>query len=337
MNALLSRVYVGESLTQDDAQALFSSIAAGGIDDLQLAATLVAMRVRGEAPAELAGAARALLAVATPFVPPPYDCADACGTGGDGSGTINLSTAAALVASAAGLSMVKHGNRSVSSRCGSSDVLEALGANPVLDAAPARRVLDRCGFTYLHAPHYHPAIARVMPVRHALGIRTIFNALGPLLNPARPAIQLVGVYDPRLCEPVAETLRLLGRRAALVVHGHGTDEVALHGPTIAVRLCADRLERLTLEPQDFGLASQPLAALVGGDPAHNAAALRAVLCGEGEAAHAAAVCANAGALLWIAGRAKDPAAGAALARDQLHPAAAARVLVQFIRESNRAD
>jgi anthranilate phosphoribosyltransferase len=189
---------------------------------------------------------------------------------------------------------------------------------------------------FLFAPHLHPGIARVMPVRRALGTRTIFNALGPLVNPARPAYQLIGVYDPRLCTPLAETLGLLGCRAALVVHGAGLDEIALHGPTVAARLADGRVEARRFEPADFGLSAVPVEALAGGTAAENARSMREALAGRGPAAHIAAIAANAGALLWIAGRAADPAEGTRRALEALGAGAPLARLEAFLEAGRDA-
>jgi anthranilate phosphoribosyltransferase len=239
--------------------------------------------------------------------------ADSCGTGGDGSATVNISTAVAVVAAEAGLPMVKHGNRSISSKCGSADVLEACGVK--IDVSPelAARCLQEERICFLFAPRYHAAMQHAMPVRRALRTRTIFNLLGPLSNPAAPPVQLLGVYDPALCRPMAETLRLLGCTRALVVHGAGLDEIALHGPTQGALLLAGTITDITISPEDAGLHEHPLEALAGGDPQENAAWLLRLLAGEATSAHNEAVAINAGALLWIAGKAKDLAAGAAQA------------------------
>lgn len=330
MNARVRALVAGGVMDVSDSELMFGAMLRGELDDIDIAAALVALRDRGESPAELAGAARALLAAALPFPRPPGLLADTCGTGGDGQGSINISTAVAFVSAACGVPVAKHGNRSVSSRCGSADVLEALGARLNIDGAAARRMLDACGVAFLFAPGLHPGIARVMPVRRALGTRTIFNALGPLVNPARPDVQLVGVYDPALCGPVAETLHLLGARAALVVHGDGLDELALHSHSVAARLVDGRVEHLRLAPADFGLAAAPREALRGGDVAHNAAALRAVLAGTAPEAHHAAVVMNTGALLWVAGRVGGPLAGAQVADTAIRSGVAAAVLDRFL-------
>src|SRR5690606_16769473 len=203
---------------------------------IQFAALLAALKTKGETAGELTGAARALLAASTPFNRPDYLFADTCGTGGDHAGTINVSTAATFVSAAAGLPVAKHGNRSVSSMCGSADMLELLGATLDISPAKSRAALDRTGVCFLFAPLYHPGMKHAGPVRQALKIRTIMNVLGPLLNPARPDVQIMGVSEPRLIRPAAETLRALGTKAALVVHGSGLDEIALHGATQAARL-----------------------------------------------------------------------------------------------------
>ncbi len=286
-------------------ETVFRELVAGKLDPLFVAAFLAALRSKGETPSEVAGAAKALLDSALPFPRPDYPFADLVGTGGDGAGTINLSTAAALTVAAAGLPVAKHGNRSVSSQCGSADVLEALGVR--IDPQPdvARRGLDECGFCFLFAPQYHSGLKHAMPVRKALGIRTTMNLLGPLVNPARPTILLVGVYDPRILHLVGAALSDLDADMALVVHGSGIDEVALHGSTDAVRLHDGQLESLHIVPEEVGLQRHALEGLRGGDADANAARLRSILAGQGSSAEAAAVALNAGALLWISGHSES--------------------------------
>lgn len=309
----LGGLFAGRSLSQGESERLFGALVAGQLSEPTIAALLVALKVKGETADELIGAARALRAADAPFARPDYLFADSCGTGGDGSGTINLSTAVAFVAAAAGLPVAKHGNRSVTSRCGSADVLETLGVR--LDPSPAvsRRALDEAGVCFLFAPDYHPGLKHAGPVRRALKVRTVMNVLGPCVNPAEPAVQLLGVADPRLLEPVAEVLTALGVRRALVVHGSGLDEVALHGETKAVRVIDGRAERLTFSPEDAGLRRAPLSALAGGGPEENAARLKALLTGHGEIAETHAVAFNVGALLLTAGLEEDLRAAVALA------------------------
>lgn len=301
----LGGLFAGRSLSQGKAERLFGALVAGELSEPAIAALLVALKVKGETVDELIGAARALRAADAPFARPDYLFADSCGTGGDGSGTINLSTAVAFVAAAAGLPVAKHGNRSITSRCGSADVLERLGVR--LDPAPdvSRRALDEAGVCFLFAPDYHPGLKHAGPVRRALKVRTVMNVLGPCVNPAEPSVQLLGVADPALLAPVAEVLTALGVRRALVVHGSGLDEVALHGETEAVRVIDGQAERLTFAPEDAGLRRAPLSALAGGGPEENAARLKALLTGHGEIAETHAVAFNAGALLLTAGLEED--------------------------------
>lgn len=309
----LSGLFAGRSLSQREAEHLFGALVRGDLTEPSIAALLVALKVKGETADELIGAARALRAADAPFERPDYLFADSCGTGGDGSGTINLSTAVAFVAAAAGLPVAKHGNRSVTSRCGSADVLETLGVR--LDASPAtsRRALDEAGVCFLFAPNYHPGLRHAGPVRRALKVRTVMNVLGPCVNPAEPKVQLLGVADPALLEPVAQVLAALGIERAMVVHGAGLDEVALHGETQAVRLGDGRFERLVLAPENAGLKRAPLTALAGGGPEENAARLTRLLTGHGEVADNHAVALNAGALLLTAGLAEDFREAVALA------------------------
>jgi anthranilate phosphoribosyltransferase len=277
-----------------------------------------------------------LRTAATPLDVGELEVADNCGTGGDGSGTVNISTAAALVAAEAGVRVAKHGNRSVSSRCGSADVLEQLGV--VIDAPPAvaRACLDRAGICFLFAPQYHAGVRHAMPVRRALGVRTIFNLLGPLVNPAAPALQLVGVYDPQRCRVMAETLALLGCKRALVVHGGGLDELALHAPTHCAELRDGRVQERDIEPSTMGVSDHPLAALRGGAPEENAAWLHGLVSGKGNDAHRQAVALNAGALIWLSDVAESHRSATTQAMDLLAGDQVLRRLERWIEVSRGA-
>lgn len=327
------KLYDGRSLRADEAEALFARLVRGELAPHDIAAMLVALRLKGESMDELIGAARALAAAAAPFPRPDYPFADTCGTGGDGSGSINVSTAAGFVAAAAGLPVVKHGNRSFTSRCGSADVLERLGARLDAPADVSRRALDQTGFCFLFAPLYHPGLAHAGPVRRALGVRTIMNLLGPCLNPASPPVQLLGVADPALLEPIARTLAALGVEKALVVHGAGLDEIAPHAETRAVRLDGHAIAPLTLAPEDARLPRGTLAAIRGGGPDENAARFTALLGGEAPAEESRVVALNAGALLMTAGRAATFGDGVALAADVLASGRALAVLEAFVEAS----
>jgi anthranilate phosphoribosyltransferase len=254
VEAALTRLYGGGDLDSFSAETLFGSLVNGTLPEPSIAAMLIALRLKGETAEELIGAARALRAADEPFPRPDYLFADTCGTGGDGSGSINVSTAVAFVAAAAGLPIAKHGNRSVTSSCGSADVLEKLGARLDVSAEVSRRALDEAGVCFLFAPRYHPGLRHAGPVRRALKVRTIMNMLGPCVNPAEPQVQLLGIADPRMLEPIALTLAALGLEDALVVHGAGLDEIALHGPTQAVRLRSGEIEPMLITPEDAACA-----------------------------------------------------------------------------------
>lgn len=329
----IARLLERNDLDQSESRELFSALVDGRLPEPLMAAAFVALRFKGETADELTGAALALGAAARPFPSPDYLFADSCGTGGDFSGSINVSTAAGLVAAACGLPVAKHGNRSFTSKCGSADVLEALGAR--LDCPPqlSRRVLDETGFCFLLAPAYHPGIAHAGPVRRALKVRTVMNLLGPCLNPARPRVQLLGVPEPGLLMPIAETLRALGLERALVVHGSGLDEVAVHGFTQAVLLNDGNLEPLEITPEQAGLRRYPLEQVAGGDPATNAAILTETLSGKATPAQAAIVAINAGALLFTAGVAGDIRDGVDQAADAISSGRARQVLDRFVEAS----
>ncbi len=330
----LAVLYDGEDLDRGQAETLFGSLVRGELAEPDIAAMLVALRLKRETTAELIGAARALRAADRDFPRPDYLFADSCGTGGDGVGSINVSTAVAFVAAAAGLPVAKHGNRSFSSRCGSADVLERLGARLDLTPERSRAILDETGFCFLFAPLYHPGLKHAGPVRRALRVRTIMNMLGPCLNPAEPPVQLLGVADPDLLEPVAETLLSLGVETALVVHGSGLDEVALHGETRAVRIHYGRLDPLALTPEDAGLTRAPIDAARGGGPEENADRLRQLLAGRARRPEADLIAINAGTLLMAASLAATLKDGVEMAAEAIASGAALRVMQRFVEASN---
>lgn len=329
----LPKLLVGEDLPIEDSEHLFERLVLGRLEPAEIAGMLIALRMKGETAEEMIGAARALSAAALPFERPDYLYADCCGTGGDGSGLINVSTATAFVAAAAGLPVAKHGNRSVSSRCGSADVLEAVGAKIDIPADKARALLDETGFCFLFAPAYHPGMKHAALVRRQLEVRTIMNLLGPCINPARPPVQLLGVADPKMLRRIAQTLAAMGVEQALVVHGSGLDEVALHAETRALRLSGEEIEEIEITPEDAGLDRAPLKVVTGGDVDENAARLKALLAGKASRAEEDIVILNTAALLMTAGNAATLKEGAALARDALASGRAAQVLEHFVEAS----
>ena len=330
----LPKLLSGEDLPIDDAQHLFERLVLGRLEPAEIAGMLIALRMKGETAEEMIGAAHALFAAALPFDRPDYLFADCCGTGGDGSGLINVSTATAFVAAAAGLPIAKHGNRSVSSRCGSADVLEALGARIDLPPDSARALLDETGFCFLFAPAYHPGMKHAALVRRQLSVRTVMNLLGPCINPARPPVQLLGVADPKMLRRIAQTLDAMGVAEALVVHGSGLDEVALHGETRAIRLSLGELSEVAIAPEDAGLERAPLKVVTGGGPEENAVRMRSLLDGRGSQAECDIAILNAAALLHTAGKAPTLGQAASLARDALLSGTAGKLLDDYVEASN---
>lgn len=313
----LGKVVAGESLGRQDMESLFGRLMDGEVPDPLKSALLVALRMKGETAAEIAGAAAAMRRRAIPIPHHREGVVDTCGTGGDGRGTFNISTAAAFVAAAAGVPVAKHGNRSVSSRSGSADVLAALGVDIEVTPEQAGRALDELGIAFLFAPKLHPAMREVMPVRKLLALRTVFNVLGPLTNPARARRQLMGVYAENLVEPIAHVLAELGAEHALVVHGEdGLDEITTTGSTLVGEVQGGEVEVRRVTPEEMGLPRAQLTDLAGGDPEDNAAALERVFAGEtGPLADVTA--ANAGAALYVGGAAASLAAGVERARTLL--------------------
>jgi anthranilate phosphoribosyltransferase len=309
----LAKLYQGLSLDKTVMTEIFSAVVQGDVDDIILSSLLTALKIKGETPEEIAGAAQALIENAASFPRPDYPFADIVGTGGDGYNTINISSAAAIVAASCGLKVAKHGNRSVSSKSGSADLFRTYGVELTMSADTAKQCLDTTNLCFLFAPNYHSGIRHAMPVRTTLKTRTLFNLLGPLVNPARPTHIMIGVYDPALLLPFAHTLQLLGYQKALVVHGSGLDELALHGVSDVVEVDGAEISQYQLKAEDFGLAEFPLSAIEGGEPEANKKMIEAVLNGQGEEAHQAAIAMNAGALLHLCGKAESYKAGTHIA------------------------
>ncbi|MFL6037393.1 MAG: anthranilate phosphoribosyltransferase [Gaiellaceae bacterium] len=333
----LQQVLDGRSLDRAQARAVMEEIMRGEATPAQIGGFLVALRAKGETADEIAGCAEAMRAHALPVRPRRDDLVDTAGTGGDGARTINISTAAALVAAAAGAAVAKHGNRAVSSACGSADVLEALGFT--LEQAPRRieQSIDELGFGFLFAPAHHPAMRHAAPVRKELATRTVFNVLGPLTNPAGARAQVVGVYSEHLVRTIAEVLAQLGARRAFVVHGAGgIDELSPVGPNVIAEVVDGTVRQRRLDPEsELGLPRCDVDELRGGTPAENAAALREVFEGE-DGGRRSAILLNAAGAIAAAGHAADLREGLELARETVDSgAAAARLeqLVAFSRET----
>lgn len=318
----------GRGISGEQAAAALEEIMTGGATPAQVGAFLAGMRVFGETPEVLA----ACLGVTTAHAEqvPMSGTIDIVGTGADGMDTFNVSTAAAIVVAGAGVRVAKHGNRAASSKCGSADVLEALGANLDLDGAAAARIIDACGFCFLFAQRYHPAMRHVGGPRRELGIRTLFNLLGPLSNPARPSAMLVGVGVREFGPLMAETFRLRGLERATVVHSaEGLDEISPAGATTAWELEHGSVRETTFEPADFGLPVHDVAGVVGGGPAENAGTMQAVLDGASGPV-TDFVLMNAAAALEVAGKAKDLREGVELARESIASGRAREVLDQYV-------
>jgi anthranilate phosphoribosyltransferase len=325
VGAALLKVMERGPLSEAEARAAFEAIMDGRAEPARLGAFLVALRMRGETVGELAVFARVMRERATRVDAGDPMVLDTCGTGGDGSGTFNISTLAAVVAAAAGARVAKHGNRSVSSRCGSADLLQGLGVRIDAPVPTVERSLREIGLGFLFAPALHGAMRHAAPVRRVLGVRTVFNLLGPLTNPAGARYQLLGVYDPAWVEGMALALRELGSVRAMVVHGEGTDEIALHGETRVAELRDGTVRTYTLAPEDAGLRRAGLRDLAGGDVEANVAIARGVLRGE-TGPRRDVVLLNAAAALVVAGRAADLKDGVAAAARAIDSGAAASIL-----------
>ena len=325
LNQLLAR----EDLTEQDAGSLMRLLADETLPQAMSAALLIALRAKGETADEVRGFATAMrdLARTTTLPANVRIAADVVGTGGDGSGSVNISTGTGLLVAAAGVPVVKHGNRSVSSKSGSSDVLEALGV-PLPDGPEAAmRCLETCGFTFLFAPYFHPAMKAIAPVRGAMGVRTVFNLLGPLTNPARPSHNLIGAFDLPTARLMADALAEMDIERAFVVHGEpGWDEATPCGPFALFDVRDGKVREEQRDPADYGLAPCQPADLAGGDAQHNAQALEAVLKGEDRGAHRDALTLGAGLVMELTGRANDLGEGIAQANAALDDGSAVALL-----------
>ena len=332
LKSLLADVALGRTLSERDAEAAFDIIMSGNATPSQIGAFLMALRLRGETVEEITGAARIMRAKAV-GVDAPAGTIDTCGTGGDSSGSFNISTASALVVAACGVSVAKHGNRALSSKSGSADVLTALGVNIDADLAIVRECLWEIGIGFLMAPRHHSATRHVAPTRVELGTRTIFNLLGPLSSPAKARRQLVGVFAPEWVQPMAEVLGRLGSERAWVVHGAGLDELTTTGTTMVAALADGKVETFEVAPEDFGLPRARLEDIKGGEPQHNARLMEGLLAGAGGPLRDV-VLLNSGAALLVAGRATTVEAGIELAAKSLDSGAAQRVLQQLVARTN---
>ena len=338
INTILPTLVNGLDLNQRQSHDFFQQVLQGNIDPALMASVLTALKIKGETPEEIAGAAIAIRAAATHF--PERNnkediVADCVGTGGDGANTINISTTAAILAAACGLKMAKHGNRSVSSMSGSADLLEAFGVNLSMSPQTANHCLAQTNLCFLYAPAYHTGFKYAGPVRKSMGIRTLFNILGPLVNPAKPNIMLLGVYTPELLMPMAQALQLTGVKRAFVVHGSGLDEIALHGNTQAVEINKGELIERTMTPQDFGLKNYTLEEIKGGTPKENANIIRDILSGQGKDAHNAAVIINCAALLYLHNKAESLTQAAQLAGEVLASGKGLTTLLTLVKLSNQ--
>jgi len=333
--SVLIRLAAGERLSENDSAAAFDVMMSGNATPSQMGAFLMALRLRGETVEEITGAARTMRAKALPITAPP-GAIDTVGTGGDGAGTFNISTAAAIVVAGAGVPVAKHGNRNFSSKSGAADILQALGVNLDAGVGAVQRAMQEANIGFLMAPKYHSAMRHVGPTRVELGTRTIFNLLGPISNPAGAKRQLVGVFAAAWVKPVAEVLGKLGSERAWVVHGEGLDELTTCGTSVVAELNRGKVETFEITPDMAGLKTAKLDDLRGGDPAANAAKLHELLDGA-EGPIRDIVLLNAAAALIVAGKAKDLKEGVAIGAQSIASGAAKQSLAKLVAITNAPD
>ncbi|ALL13471.1 anthranilate phosphoribosyltransferase [Caulobacter henricii] len=329
---LLAKLADGQTLSEDDAEIFFSACLRGEPTPAQIGAAVTAMRLRGETVGEIAACARAMRRAAV-RLDHPYDVIDVCGTGGDGLHTLNISTAVGFVAAGGGLKVAKHGNRAVTSKSGTADVLAALGVNIDASRAQQRKALDEAGICFLFAQAHHGAMKHVAPIRQQLGFRTIFNLLGPLTNPAGARRQVMGVSAPRFVEPIARALGALGAERAWSVHGQGMDELTTTGETEVAEWRDGVVRFFTITPEAVGLPRAALSDLTGGEPEYNAAALTRLLDGE-KSAYRDIVLLNAAAAFLVADKVETLAEGIAMAATAIDNGAAKAALAGLVAATN---
>ncbi|WP_135304361.1 anthranilate phosphoribosyltransferase [Haloarcula amylovorans] len=329
MKEYIERVTDGEDLTQDEAREVATRVFEDATD-AQIGALLTALRAKGETESEVAGFAEGMRDAARTIEPNRKGLVDTCGTGGDDYDTINVSTTSAIVAAGAGVPIAKHGNYSVSSSSGSADVLEVVGVDVEAEPKDVEQTIEEKDIGFMLAPVFHPAMKAVIGPRQELGIRTIFNILGPLTNPAGAEAQVLGVYDPDLVPIMAEALARLDVERALVVHGDGLDEIAIHGETTIAEVDGDSISEYSITPEDIGLETRDIERISGGSPEENAADLRGIVEGEITGAKREIILANAGAAIYVAGVAETHTEGVDLAREAIESGDAAAKLADLI-------
>ncbi len=328
----IQKVVTGGSLNQTEAEEAMEILMQGSATDAQIGSLLTALRMKGESSQEISGFANAMLAKAERIAPTARLLLDTCGTGGDQSNSFNISTATALVTAAAGITVVKHGNRAISSKSGSADVLEALGVGLQLSPQEVENCVNRIGLGFLFAPHFHKAAKNVAAPRREIAIRTVFNLLGPLVNPAGATHQLLGVYDAQLTTTVAKVLRERGIKRALVVHGNGLDELTTCGESIVAELQEQTITNWRLTPEECGIPRATTADVAGGTPQENAAIIKAILAGRAGAPRNI-VLLNSAAALYLCGKTESIAQGIRLAEESIDSGAAQRMLGRLVQET----
>ena len=333
-SSLIEKLLGGQALQESEMQNVMRALMSGESDPIQAAALLTALRAKGETPQELAAAARTMLEFAVPLEMQSDKLIDTCGTGGDNAHTFNISTAAALAAAAAGAVVAKHGNRSVSSHCGSADCLELAGVKIDLSATAVRQCIEKIGIGFLFAPNFHPAMRHLAGIRKTMGIRTIFNLLGPLTNPAKASARVIGVFDQSWLKPMAQTAAALGvKRVMTVCSDDGLDEISIASKTQVVEISGEQIRAYTVSPKDFGYTSASLSDIKTASAEESVSLLRSALSGNDTPA-SQAIAINAGAALYIAGLASGLASGATLAMQTMRDGKAVEKLQALVETSN---
>ncbi|WGI16804.1 anthranilate phosphoribosyltransferase [Methanonatronarchaeum sp. AMET-Sl] len=336
MNTALKKAVSGHHLNKKEAESAINEIMTGKASDPQIASFLTAMHMKGETTEEIAAFARKIKGFAKTLENTPQPpLIDTCGTGGDGSNTFNISTATAIVTAASDINVVKHGNRSVSSRCGSADVLEELGIPLSLTIEQSETVLNKVGMVFLYAPEFHTAMKHAMTARKEVGFKTFFNIIGPLTNPANADRQLLGVFSPNLTNKIASVLKNLELERGLVVHGDGLDEITITGTTLISELKDNKIKSYHIEPEDIGLQKQPLKTIKGGDTKTNAQIINKILKGEKNAKRDI-VLANAGAAIYLSGKASSIKEGVEIAKNSIDSGASMEKLKELREASKHA-